>query len=510
LLFLLAFYIRVEPYLYAPDIPYGLRDAAFHYQVGKLLFEGKSPSFVWNGLGINLRHENFYYPPLSYYVPAYAARLTGDFQHTVYVVAALFCSLAVVSTFLLVRELFGDYPALAGATFIALSIRDVSSQIWGQWHSSYSLVFAPLIIYFGMKSLKDGRFLYLCSLSAGLCLLTYPQTILIPLLSLVFFIVLSTDGRLPWKGTDILGSIVLFALLALPMIPGTNSLVGHAEGEGSGAPGFVSSLIRWYPADFEKVQAYPKEWYDPIGNYSVFGILLIASGAIILFKDRSPQGRRAFLLIVAMILAFYLAVHLTQLLSLMRALKLIVLEPYIFAVAFAAPFSKKIVKDKRVKVAAVILLAFFILWQARLLYGVGERLFPIGIRLTPNEMAALDYLREKTGDRSLVAFFGNNDVMLDWGTVLSERLLLAPKNGGFYIENEPVKLSGEVYFLFDANMPFMDNNRRQEEVQKLIDLNTMLQNTSVISYANDEVVIRRYIAYDPSKYSVEVVQEPRG
>ncbi|MFH1055104.1 MAG: glycosyltransferase family 39 protein [Candidatus Altiarchaeota archaeon] len=491
LIFLLGFYVRLEPYLYEPNIPYGLGDAAFHYQVGKTLYEGKSLDYLWNGLGSNLRHDRFYYPPLSYYLMAFSARLTGDFQHIVYVVNALFSSLAILTTYLLIRELLGEYPALASSLFIALSIRDISSLHWGQWHTAYSLAFVPLILYFGIKSMEKNTYLYLFAFSTGLCILTYPPTAVFPLASFILFAFFQTKGKLPWSLRQLLLSLTILLITVSPMYSSWGQLVNHTVSEG-GVDWNQLGLTSWYPPEMKGIPVYPKEWYAPIFVYTLPGLVLILIGVVILLlKCKAKAAHIPLRLSAVMVAVFYILLHSTLHFSHMRALKVVTLEPYVLLIAFSVPLSTKLVKGRGIKAAYLLLLAILVLTQLPPLCNVGENLFPVGVRLTPMQMEALNWLKTNTGGRSLVAYFGYNDFMLSWGTVLSDRMLLRPLNGTYYIEKEPVKLTGEVYALLDSNMPFIQPQRRAERLREVRAVNDKLSENSVPVFTNDEIIIRR-------------------
>ena len=492
-LILLAFHVRLMHFLYAPDLPYGMGDAAFHYQIGLRLFRGEPLDYVWNGLLYNEFQGRFFFPPLAYYIPAYAAKLTGEFQHTVYPVNALISSLAVLTTFLLVRELLGEHPALAASLFMALNIRDIESLMWGQWPAVYSLSLTPLIIYAGLKSVRQPHYLYISAFSTGLCVLTYPQTAVYAF-ACVAAVALMHRRNLQWRWSHVAASLAILLLVSSPVLLDWSRLSGKAAGEGGRVKDVLWSLLSWYPKDYEN-PIYPPEWYNPLQRYTLFGLPLIAAGFILLFLNRdSKAGKTPFLLFLAMAVLFYLAVHLTQILvSLPRALKYILLEPYVLSIAFAAPFSPKLVDDRRLRIAALALLLLFTLNFLPMMFPSDRQLALPGMRVTPKQLEALEWLRSNTGERSIVIYQGYRPMMLGWGTVLSGRRLVKPEGDGYYFQGVPVWLEGEAYALIDFNKPSQQPPPPEQTPDRLAAVDKSLENISAVAFRNEEIIIRRLL-----------------
>jgi len=481
-LFLAGLYLRLDPYLLAPDLPYGLGDAAYHYQIGERIYKGKSLDYIWSGVGYNLRHDRFYYPPLSYYLPAYIGRVAGDFQHTVYIFNALFSSLAIVAAYLFARELFGDYPALGSAAFIAFSHRDISSLVWGQWHTAVSLTFIPLTLYFGLKSLKDPRNLSLCLLSSGLCVLTYPQTAAYPLLCILTFAVIKFRRRLPWKARDILIACGLFLIVVSPMFTSFPKLLANPSNEGGYVGDLPKMLLSWYPKDFEK-PVYPPEWYSLLSMYGPLGVLTLFAGTTSLALSRQ-NGQDQLTLFAVMVASFYILVHATEFVSMMRSFKYLTLEAYAFSLAPAALLS-----SKKFHAAGAALLILFSAQQFYLLEGIGGRLFPVGVRVTEDQLAALKWLGKNTEEKSMVVYNGFNPAMFEWGSALSDRLILKPVNGRYFTREEEVGLGGDVYAIIDRRLPAFDDVESQRRLRMLDALGKQLSNTSENVFENGEITI---------------------
>ncbi|MFH0861538.1 MAG: glycosyltransferase family 39 protein [Candidatus Altiarchaeota archaeon] len=490
-IFVLALYLRTEAYLYAPDLPFGMGDAAFHYQIQERIYNGKDTDHIPNGLLYSEFQGRFFFPPFSYYLPAYVAKAVGDFQHSVYLVNGLFNCLAVLSTFLLAMELFGAYPALASALFVALSIRDVSSLLWGQWPLTYSLPFISLALYAGLKSLRSPKYIYLLSASLGLCALTYPQIAIFSLSSFGGFLLLIRPKRMPYAPRHVLISVAIFLLLVLPLLMRWSDLEGKVASEGPSKLGLLSTAFSWYPVDYLGI--YPPKWYSSTYNYGIFGIALALLGVGLLYLRREDKTAKAALaLFASMAGSLYLATHVTQsFISLPRALKFIPAETYALAIVVAAPFSKRLTKDTRIRTLAFILLLLFAADNLPTMAGAGERIFPVGVRITPGQMEAAAWLKENTGDEAAAVYYGFDEPYIDWGTVLSGRRILEPEGDRFFFQKTEVPLKGEVYAILDGNIPQAEGSIRAGYVRQLEAADRLLSDRSVIVFSNGEVTIRR-------------------
>jgi 4-amino-4-deoxy-L-arabinose transferase-like glycosyltransferase len=499
IIFLMGLCLRLEPFLFAPDLPYGLRDAALHYQIAKLVYDGRSLHNVYNILLYPVFKDEVYYPPLTHYVPAYLGRLVGDFQHTLYITNALFESLSIITIYLLAREIFGDYPALASSLFIALSTRDVEALYWGTWMITYATPFIPLTLYFAVKSLKDARNLVLCGLSAGICFLAYPQIAVYSYASGIAYILLRRGKNIRPMIRHFLYSAVVFILVSSPVLLSFDKLLRIASIDNKLTDStFTDIILSWYPLDPGN-NNYPPGWYDPIETYNYFGLLLPLTGFTVLYARRKDKRvHNAITLVLLLLCSFYLFSHIHQIITWAsnRPLKYMAAEAYILALLAAAPFHSKINPQKYNRVFAAALLLGFVIIQSQLLFGYGIRVFPVGERITPGELKAIEWIRTSTGEKSSILYRGYAP-MVNWGwaSVLSERRFLTPNNGKYMFSGQETTLDQETYVYIDANMPYWLQNETviKEEFGKLQDINNQLKDISILTYSTEEVIIRRLI-----------------
>jgi hypothetical protein len=97
--------------------------------------------------------QNSAFPEYLWYAPQYWAS-TGIAQVLgrerivpFFIIVAIFCSLIVLSSYLLTRNLFGVWPALLSSFLLMFSTRDYMVYLWGQWPQSLSFAFTPLVLY---------------------------------------------------------------------------------------------------------------------------------------------------------------------------------------------------------------------------------------------------------------------------------------------------------------------------------------------------------------------------
>lgn len=498
MVFLMGFYLRLEPFLFAPDLPYGFGDAALHYQIGKLIYDGHSLQNVHNILLYSVFKNEVYYPPLTHYLPAYLGRLVGNFQHTLYVTNAFFLSLSILTIYLLVREFFGDYPALVSSLFIALSTRDIEALYWGTWMITYALPFLPLTLYFAVKSSRGEMNIILCGLSAGVSFLAYPQIAVYSFAVGMAYMLYMSREKNKALIKPFIYSVVFFILVSSPVLMSFDKLFLIANIDNKLTDSTLTDiLLSWYPLD-PGYSNYPPEWYDPLKVYNYFGLLLSLMGLIILVvKRKNKLAQNVLAMVLFLFISLYLFSHVHQIIMWVsnRPLKYMAVEAYILAVLVAVPFYSKLNLPKHILAFAAVLFVGYVIIQSQLLFGSGIRMFPVGERITPGQLEALEWIRSNTGETSSIIYQGYASMAhWGWGSVISERRFLKPNNGKYFFSGEEVSLDAETYVFIDANMRSTENETViMQDYRKLQNINNQLKNVSSVAYNNEEIIIRRLI-----------------
>lgn len=156
-----------------------------------------------------------YYPPSVYYLGEFFHLIGFQIIDCVKILFILGFVLAALTMFILLRELFGDFPAFVGSVLYTYApYRAVDVYVRGAMSEFWSFVFFPLIFWSLYKLIKtnNNKYLIWSSVSIGLLLLTHN------LMSMIFLPVAAIWG-IYWivagRNFKILPKIILGGLLGL-------------------------------------------------------------------------------------------------------------------------------------------------------------------------------------------------------------------------------------------------------------------------------------------------------
>lgn len=210
--FILAFFLRV----YKVDkIPLSMQwdEVATAYDANSILTTGKDQ--FGNVLPLVMRSLDDYKPPLYTYLTAVSIKFFGWNDFAIRFPAVLLGSLAVITSWGMVQQLFGKQKlALLSALVLAIS----------PWHvhfsrlaleSNQTVFFTTLGVWFYLLSRKNGWLLPVSIFSFMLNLYVYHSArVFIPALMVILFITIPHIVR---SKKQILLSFVVFILLLLPL-----------------------------------------------------------------------------------------------------------------------------------------------------------------------------------------------------------------------------------------------------------------------------------------------------
>lgn len=156
-----------------------------------------------------------YYPPSVYYLGEAIHLIGFQIIDSVKILFILGFILAAITMFILLRTLFGDFPAFVGSVLYTYApYRAVDAYVRGAMSEFWSFVFFPLIFWSLYKLIKtnENKFLIWSSISIGLLLLTHN------LMSMIFLPIAAVWG-IYWvvveKNFKILPKVIIGGLLGL-------------------------------------------------------------------------------------------------------------------------------------------------------------------------------------------------------------------------------------------------------------------------------------------------------
>ncbi len=187
---------------------------------------GQFPVRWVDGLGFGFGYPLFvFYPPLVY-ILGEIYHLIGfgsiDSIKLVFFSSILFSGIAM---YILVRELWGKFPALISALFYLLvPYRALDVYVRGALAESFSFVWLPLILWSFYKLYATGKYLYLYLSTVFLALLMIthnliflPFTLVLPIYLL--FLILHSKNKIQATSSQLLAIILAFGLSAFFWIP---------------------------------------------------------------------------------------------------------------------------------------------------------------------------------------------------------------------------------------------------------------------------------------------------
>ncbi len=222
-------------------LPFGDVDASSHFTIGDYMAT-TDKSVLKTPYHITFRYggQNSAFPEYLWYAPQYwtntaiAQIIGGDRVVSFFTFIAIFSSLIILSSYFLIRSLFGVWPAVLSSFLLMFSTRDYMVYLWGQWPQSLSFGFTPLVLYcvyaYYMlmkepltKENQRKKTLYACMVGVFLSaqFLFHPQGMISSIgASLIFFMLVSIKERqLPFSIKDIWFVPIILVLLVIVFAP---------------------------------------------------------------------------------------------------------------------------------------------------------------------------------------------------------------------------------------------------------------------------------------------------
>lgn len=240
------------------NLPFGDVDASTHFTLGYFMSQSNTiisnlPYYINFTYGF-ANDGKLWYPPQFHLNEAIIQIITNQDIIPVYIFY-LFCALAIIPTsYLLVKYLFGRWPAIMVGILLLASKRDFLTYLWGLWPEKISFAFVPLILYFFYRyyEKKELKYLIFTSLLAGSQFLLHPQGFIHSVVILgIFAIFLWIKNKtFPIKIKHLILSILILALLILPFLSsmlGFNKNVMEESYGNSLRIQQLGTLFKWYP-----------------------------------------------------------------------------------------------------------------------------------------------------------------------------------------------------------------------------------------------------------------------
>lgn len=419
--------------------PYGDVDSSTHFTLGDYMGQTDKPIYllpyyingttkgITTGYGI-LNGGKLWYPPQFHITEAIVQLFSGARVLPIFLFFAFASSLAAITTYVLIRYLYGFLPAVISGFFLIFSFRDIMWYLSGQYPQVLSFAIAPLVIYSFYRYLESfvqkkpkPIYLYLSSILIAAQFFIHPQGIIVSILPLIIFsiIFIIKEKILFINITHIVIAILIIMILTISFLQfplGKSSVYtgGLLKAKDSRSSYGLDIFFKWYGA-LEPVGFHNPDYWSSNKIYTIVVVPFIALGVIYLVLRRKNQD----LLLLSMFLSFYLLMHLS-ILSTGRAERLIETEAHIIyplmvigAIIAIPNFITlfKISKDIKIILKytlAVLLIIVFIFTIGNNSYSTLKNAFPGISRITQPQYEASEWMRANLPDNADVYIFRND------------------------------------------------------------------------------------------------------
>ncbi|MBD3310693.1 hypothetical protein GF351_05750 [Candidatus Woesearchaeota archaeon] len=441
-LFLLALYFWTLPFQ-ENHIPYGDVDSSAHFTLGDYMREIDSAyielphylSFTYYG---DANDDRLWYPP-QFHAGTAVAQITGGSRYlSLLIFVAITCSLGILSTYLLVRQLFGWLPAFLACFFLIFSTRDIMIYIFGLWPQVVGFAFVPASVYFYYRytgSYKRGdksvRYLVAAFALIATSMLMHPQSAMFSLgFVAVYSVVVWLKNKKPSfsikhaaAGAAILvGLVVILAPMQLSGIIQGGSQELQVQN--------LDRLFHWYKTP-EKNVGMPLSYFSyPEMNSGYWTVPFLAFGLLFLLFRRQDKD----LLLISYLITLYIFIHL-DVVGMGRTERFLQMEARVFYPIMAVglvnlPSFFRLPRDVKVLAKYGLAAVFMVLVLAFSMPPAYSQLTEAytGIsRMTPAQIEAAEWLKENTPEE---AFIGMNGILPQlntinkWYRVLAQRAVV--------------------------------------------------------------------------------------
>ncbi|MBI3027438.1 glycosyltransferase family 39 protein [Candidatus Woesearchaeota archaeon] len=266
-LYLAALYIWTLP-IQKNMLPFGDVDSSSHFTIGDYMVS-YDRSILEIPYPVTFRYygQNNLFPALLWYPPQYWTNLGimqvigGERILPVFILVAVFCTLIIISSYFLIRSLFGFWAAFLSSFLLVFSARDFMIYLWGQWPQSLSFAFTPLILYCFYQYNKHYNenqnrqiYLYMLALFLAAQFFFHPQGMVASAGALIAYCIFLAikKRKLPFNIKHALIPIVLFVLVSSAFAPlnvgeFVQELASKQQSSSGESKGFqLDKLFKWY------------------------------------------------------------------------------------------------------------------------------------------------------------------------------------------------------------------------------------------------------------------------
>lgn len=417
LVFLLYCFALIMWTLPVNDQPFGDVDSSTHFALGDYMASSDKPmyelpSYLDQQYGF-ANEGKIWYPPQYHVAEAIVSSFTGSRVKAVFLFNAFACSLIVLSLYLLIRKIYGFWPAFLASFLIISSSRDYLYYVMGLWPQTASFALIPLVVYLYhryTKSYIDGDnkviYMYMTAIILSLQFFFHAH----PMLHSIAFIGLHTvflslkHRKIPFDLKHLAIFVVIILILCLPffqfLLKEGNELGFKADR--------IPQLFSWYPKEDEHLGAYPRSFFYFNESHGGYWLLPLMIGGVLLLLMRRKESD---LMMLAWLLSYYVMTHLDIIGLGARIPRSLGAEAQILypIAVIGVLYIPMLLKMKKTYVKSAVILLFIVaasFFNMVPAYSNLKGAYAGVNRITPSQMDTLDWTNENIDEDKEVYFFG--------------------------------------------------------------------------------------------------------
>ena len=435
-LYLAVLYVWVQP---ISHLPFGDVDSTTHFALADTFYYyDASVYYLPYNLNFTYGYVNegkIWYPPQYHLNGAISQFVGGERIKSLFFYIALTCSIIVLTSFVLIRKLYGFWPAFLSSFLLGFSTRDYLTYLWAQWPQAIAYFYIPLILYcYYMYTKhvleKDEKpiYFYIMAVLLATQFFFHPQGFFHSVLIMFIFTVWASvrHKRLSFNIKHAIIAVVIFAIFMLPFLQFPLSMI--QDSAPSEANSNLGRLFSWYPPD-NLFEGFPTSFYHYSPMYSLWTLPLLLIGIISLLLKRQLKD----ILLLSWLVGQYLLSHFDIIGMGARVPRSIAAEAHIFIPLIAIGLwflisLIKVSKSNKVYVKYGFILLFLILgfiFNVKPAYNALSTAYSDLGRITDDQLLAADWLNANVPDDKIVADYGTLSLpKVKWLRQLSRRAVI--------------------------------------------------------------------------------------
>ena len=275
------------------------------YEMDKCFADFQIPCRWVPDAGYQYGYPQFnYYPPLPYYVGEIIHKAGFQYIDSVKILFALGFVLSAVAMFLLVSELFGNFPGfVSGMLYTYVPYKAVDVFVRGAMSEFWALIFYPLIFWAVYKLIKTLKAKYIALLGISISLLLTTHLLMSMIFALpaavwtIYWLIKERKIEAFWRAVlGVILGIFLAAFFILPVI--FERQYAHTETMTMGYFGYLQHFVNIKRLFLSTEWGYGSSGFpDEKLNLStgivqwIFGLVSLGVGAFYVFIKKDKEKR---------------------------------------------------------------------------------------------------------------------------------------------------------------------------------------------------------------------------